>query len=438
MHDVSADTARQNKKAVAGWVLFDFANSAYTTLVVTFIYATYFVKSIAPDEITGTALWSKAVTITAISVALLSPVLGAIADYAGLKKRFLLISTVITIIATIFLYFAKPGQVHLAMIWFIVSNIGFEFTNVFYNAFLPDIAQKEKMGSISGIGWGVGYIGGLFAMAAAMICFINPETPWFGFSIEAGENIRATMLLVAAWFAVFSIPCFLFVKQPPVPEKQKKSQPVTSIARLGILEIIQTFKELKQYREIVVFLLARLIYNDGLVTIFAFGGIYAAGTFGFSFKEIMTFGIVINVAAGAGALIMGFFDDKFGGKKTIQASNIVLALASLLAVLAPDRQMFWVAAILIGLFSGPNQSASRSLLGRFVPKSKENQFFGFFAFSGKLTAFMGPLLLGILTEIFQSQRVGISIVIIFFIAGGIILHQVDETKGIQTAEMQDQ
>ena len=428
--DNNSSIGKEDKKALVGWVLFDFANSAYTTLIVTFIYATYFVKAIAPDEISGTALWSRGVTITAISVALLSPILGAIADQGNLRKQFLFISTLITVIGSVFLNFAMPGQVYNALIWFVISNIAFEFTMVFYNAYLPDIAPKEKIGRISGYGWGIGYIGGLLAMVVAMIGFVSPEIPWFGLSKATGANIRATNLLVAVWFAVFSIPLFMFVPKQS-SDNQKK---IKDIVRNGFSDIIYTFKELKKYREIAILLVARLIYNDGLVTIFAFGGIYAAGTFGFTFNEIMIFGIVINVAAGIGALSMGFLDDKFGGKKTIQISNIALATASLIAVLSPNKELFWVAGILIGLFAGPNQSASRSLLGRFVPKEKENQFFGFFAFSGKLTAFLGPMLLGILTQVFNSQRFGVSVVVVFFLVGALILSKVDESAGIRSAK----
>lgn len=418
------------KKELFGWILYDFANSAYTTLVVTFIYGTYFVKAIAPDEITGTTLWSRGVTITALVVALLSPVLGAIADKTYLRKNFLFISTLLTVLGSTILFFFKPGQVMGALTFFVLSNIAFEFTNVFYNAFLPDIASKEKIGKISGFGWGAGYVGGLLAMAGAMFFLVNPETPWFGFSKEAGENIRATNLLVALWMGVFSIPCFLFVRQKKADHPIYLSQSIRS----GLTEIKNTFFTLKEYRQIVILLVARLIYNDGLVTIFAFGGIYAAGTFGFSFSEIMIFGIAINICAGLGAFVMGYFDDKIGGKKTIQISNIMLALAAFIAVVAPNKLWFWVASVIVGLFAGPNQSASRSLLGRFVPKDKENQFFGFFALSGKLTAFAGPLLLGVLTDIFNSQRAGVSIVVLFFIFGGLILTRVDEAKGIQAAQ----
>lgn len=419
-----------DKKTLFGWVMFDFANSAYTTLVVTFIYGTYFVKAIASDEIAGTALWSRGVTITALSVALLSPFLGAIADKTNLRKRFLLISTIVTVAGTIFLYFVKPGQVMLALWGFVISNIAFELTNVFYNAFLPEIASKDKIGRISGIGWGVGYIGGLAAMVIAMVGFVSPETPWFGFTREAGANIRATNLLVGVWFAVFAIPLFLFVRQPFNQCKDSIGQ----ITRQGFSDIVTTLREIKKYKQIATFLIARMIYNDGLVTIFAFGGIYAAGTFGFSFNEIMIFGIGINIAAGIGALVMGFFDDKLGGKKTIQISNIALVFAIFLAAVSPGKTGFWIACILIGLFAGPNQSASRSLLGRFVPKDKETQFFGFFAFSGKLTAFMGPLLLGVLTQVFDSQRAGVAAVILFFVVGALVLHRVDEKAGIELAD----
>jgi MFS transporter, UMF1 family len=421
-----------DKRTVFSWVVFDFANSAYTTLVVTFIYGTYFVSAIAPDPVSGTALWSRGVTLTALCVAFLSPILGALADQGGLRKQFLFVSTAVTVAGTAVLYWIEPGQIFWALFWFVLSNIAFEFSNVFYNAYLPDIATSKNIGRVSGVGWGVGYIGGLAAMVVALVAFINPETPWFGFSTEGGAHIRATCLLVAVWFALFSIPLFLWVpKTLPLVRSGK-----AGIIKTGVADLRDTFRDIRRYRQIIRLLVARMIYNDGLVTIFAFGGIYAAGTFGFSFKEIMIFGIVLNVAAGIGALIMGIFDDRLGGKTTIQISNVVLALAVLMAVMAPDKTWFWISGILVGFFAGPNQSASRSLLGRFVPENKENQFYGFFAFSGKLTAFMGPLLLGVLTEAFDSQRAGVSVVMAFFVVGGLLLIRVDEKEGISVARQQ--
>lgn len=423
---------RTDKKQILGWVMYDFANSAYTTLIVTFIYSIYFVSAIAPDKIYGTALWSRGVTLTALLTAFLSPVLGALADHGNAQKTFLFISTVIGAAGSAMLWFVKPGQIYQALIWFVLSNLAFEIGMVFYNAFLPDISSEKNIGRISGIGWGVGYIGGLLAMFVAMAGFINPEIPWFGLSRESGANIRATCILVALWYGLFSIPLFILVKSKSC--NQIKNNGKAAIVRAAFADLKDTFKDIRSYREIVKLLIARMIYNDGLVTIFAFGGIYAAGTFGFSFKEIMIFGIVLNVAAGAGALIMGIFDDKLGGKTTIQISNIILTLAVVLAVCAPGKAMFWTAGVLVGFFAGPNQSASRSLLGRFVPREKENQFFGFFAFSGKLTAFFGPLFLGILTQIFNSQRAGVAVLAVFFGIGSLILSKIDEKAGTAAAK----
>jgi len=414
-----------NRRAVFSWCLYDFANSPFTTLIVTFIYATYFTKAITENEIIGTALWSRGVTVSAIAVALLSPIMGAIADRGGYRKLFLFISTAIAIIGSAILYQFEPGQAMQALLWFIIANIAFEMGMVFYNAFLPDIAPPGRIGRISGYGWSLGYVGGLLAMVVALIGFVYPEVPWFGFSIEKGENIRATNLLVSGWFILFSIPLFLWVKE----DKSRASKSRKKIVASSIKQLINTFHEIRHYRQIIRLLAARLFYNDGLITIFAFGGIYAAGTFGFSFTEIMIFGIVLNVAAGAGAFVMGFMDDKLGGKKTIQLSLYGLMIATVIAVLSPNKIFFWIAGIIVGIFSGPNQAASRSLMGRFVPPDKENEFFGFFAFSGKATAFMGPFLLGSLTELFNSQRVGISAVLLFLIIGSIFLILVDEKEG---------
>ncbi|MBT8400005.1 MAG: MFS transporter, partial [Rhodothermia bacterium] len=229
------------------------------------------------------------------------------------------------------------------------------------------------------------------------------------------------------WFAIFAIPLFLFV-----PEVQRRrSKPEQWVFVDATRQIGRTFQEIRRYRQIFRMLLARLIYNDGLVTIFAFGGIYAAGTFGFSFEDVMIFGIALNVAAGVGAYCFGFIDDRIGGKQTILISLIGLSVATTIAVFAQSKLMFWIAGVLVGLLVGPNQSASRSLMGRFVPPDKENEFYGFFAFSGKATAFLGPLFLGQLTEVFDSQRFGVSIVLLFFVVGAFLITRVDEAEGIE-------
>jgi MFS transporter, UMF1 family len=427
---MNTGSARGSARAIWSWALFDFANSPFTTLVVTFVYATYFTQAIAPNPIVGTELWSRAVTITALIVAIGSPVLGAIADRGGYRKLFFVVTVIVCTIATAVLYRAQPGQMMFALMVFVVANVAFESCEVFYNAFLPDLAPPERVGWVSGLGWGLGYIGGLLALVVALVTLVQPAQPWFGFSKELDENIRATNLVVAVWFVVFSVPMLLWVH-----EDKSRATRGGNIVGESFAQLLRTFRELRKHRQTVRFLLARLLFNDGLVTIWAFGGIYAAGTFGFAvqgvpwFQSIIVFGIVLNFAAGVGAIAMGHLDDAIGGKRTIIISLIGLIGATVLAMLATSIEMFWAAGLLIGIFAGPNQSASRSLMARFVPHEMENEFFGFFAFSGKLTAFMGPFLLGQLTGWSGSQRVGVSAVIVLFIAGMALLSTVDEREG---------
>ncbi len=407
-------------------MMYDFANSSFANNVTTFIYAAFFTKVIAENEIIGTALWSRGVGIIMLVVALLSPPLGALSDQGGYRKRFLLFFTFLAVIFTALLYFPQQGQAIYALSLYIIACICFEMGIVFYNAFLPDIAPPERIGRISGQAWGVGYFGGLLSMAVLMVGFVSAETPWFGLTKETHEHIRATNIGVAIWFAIFSLPALFYLPAPPARQTNGKLSLAASYRR-----ILQTIRELQRYREIFKLLLARLVYNDGLITVFAFGGIYAAGTFGFAFEEVLFFGIIVNIAAGTGAWCFGYLDDRLGGKLTIQITLIGFVIAAIIAVVPQEKIWFWIAGILVGLFAGPNQSASRSLMGRFVPQNKETEFYGFYAFSGKATAFLGPLLMGVITQAFGSQRAGMATVGLFFIIGGLLLRTVDEQKGIR-------
>lgn len=404
--------------------MYDFANSAFTTLVVTFIYATYFARAIAQDSVAGQSLWGVGVTVSSIVIALLSPYAGAIADRGGYRKRFLFIATACCILGTVGLFFPTDGDVTFALTVFIVANVAFEMGIVFNNAFLPDLAPANKIGRISGYAWGLGYLGGLLCMAIALVGFVLPDAPWFGLPKD-GTHVRATNLLVALWFAVFSIPMFLYVPEPRVVGAREGS-----LIRLANRQFLNTFREVRRYRQVVRLLVARLFYNDGLITIIAFGAIFADGVFGFGTEKILYFGILLNVMAGLGAFLFGFLDDRLGGKRTILLSVVGLFFASLLAVLTETEALFWVAGSVVGLLMGPNQSASRSLMGRFVPDDKESEFFGFFAFSGKATAFIGPSMLAWMTTAFESQRIGISVVLVLFAIGGLLLVRVDEQEGI--------
>lgn len=418
------------RRRILAWCLFDWANSPYTTLVVTFIYSAYFAQTFAPDVLTGTAWWSRAVAFAGLAVAVLAPLVGALADRGGLRVRLFALATATCVVATGALTFVPPGggphgNAILALVLFALADIGFELGMLFYNALLPAIAKPEQLGRVSGYGWALGYVGGLVALVIALVGFVKPEVPWFGITRAAGFNYRATCLLAAVWLAVFSVPLFLTLRG-------ERSSVARLDVRAAFAELAATFRSVRRYRDAVLFLVSRLLFNDGLITVFAFGGIYAAGTFGMTLADVITFGIAINVAAGLGAFGFGFVDDRIGSKRTVLLSCAALAAATALAVWAPTRTWFWIAGMMIGLFAGPNQAASRSLMARFAPPGNENEFFGFFAFSGRLTAFAGPLLLGLATQWFGSQRAGVATVLLFFLAGGGLLLRVDEKRGQAT------
>ncbi|MBC2607040.1 MFS transporter [Pelagicoccus albus] len=406
------------RKRVWSWACFDFANSAFGTLVLTFVFNTYFTLSIAPSESEGTTLWGNTVAIASILIAILSPMLGAAADAFGWKKRFLAISVVLAVLSTAALYLPGKGDVYLALTLFSLSLVATELSIVFNNAFLPEIAKKEEHGKVSGQAFALGYAGGLICLLIALVGFL-PEggDPWFGLSREGGQNVRATNVLVAVWFLVFSIPLLFWVK-----ERRPKRHPegFLVVARQSFGRMADTFHHLREYRQLFWMLIARLFYNDGLVAIFSFGGIYATVVFGFTFQDLMIFGIALNVCSGVGSLLFSFIEDRIGSRITIVISLVALVGSTSVALFITSKAAFWVCCVVIGLFLGPNQSASRAYLSRLTPEEKANEFFGFFAFSGKATAFLGPLLYGQMVAIYDSQRAGMAVIPALMVVGMII------------------
>ena len=238
---------KDDKRQIWSWAMYDFANSAFATLVVTFIYGTYFTKSIADNEILGTQYWSWAISISAIVVALFSPLLGAIADNVGSRKRIMMLSTMICVVATALLFFPIKGQVLLALSLFIIANVAFEFGTVFCNAYLPELSSEQRIGKVSGMAWGLGYIGGLLALVVALIFFVQTEQPILGFSAENGEHIRATNLLVALWFLIFSLPLFIWVKD----STKKTKKPLSQVLTHSFTDLKKTFEDIASYLDIL-------------------------------------------------------------------------------------------------------------------------------------------------------------------------------------------
>jgi len=413
------------KKGLVAWCLYDWANSAFPTVVITFVFAAYFTKGVAKDVVTGTAQWGWAMSISALGVALVAPILGSIADRGGRRKPWLLVFTGLTVLASALLWQIKPDVsfVMLALVLAGLGNFAFEMGMVFYNAMLPDIAPRQMIGRWSGWGWGLGYIGGLSCLALTLVGFVQTETPWFGLSRDMAEHLRATPVLVAVWFALFAIPLFLFTPDQP----SRHLSPMMAI-RDGIRTLLSTLRKIRSYSQIARYLLARMIYTDGINTLFAFGGIYAAGTFGMPFSELIMFGIAINLTAGLGAAIFAWLDDKIGPKRVILIALAALTVLGGILLIIQDKTMFWIFGVPLGLFVGPAQSASRSLMAHIAPAELRTEMFGLYAFSGKATAFIGPALLALATDMFQSQRAGMATILIFFLAGGLLLLPVVDAK----------
>jgi UMF1 family MFS transporter len=298
----------------------------------------------------------------------------------------------------------------------VIANVGLDMAGVFYNAMLNDLAPPERLGRLSGWAWGLGYFGGLSCLVIALFAFVQTETPLFGLAKEQAEHVRVTGPLVALWLALFSLPLFLFT-----PDRKAGDIPAGTAIRLGLYQLWRTVSHIRRHRTVGQFLLARMLYIDGLNTLFAFGGIYAAGTFGLELADVITFGILLNVTGGIGAFAFAWLDDLIGPKRVILIALVGLMLCGLAAVIATSVTVFWIVGGLLGLFVGPTQAASRTMMAKLAPPSQQTEMFGLYALSGKVTAFLGPLVLGTVTLWADSQRAGMATILLFFIAGFVLL-----------------
>lgn len=410
-----------NKKEITAWILYDFASSPYFVVILTFVFATYFSSSVAPNVIEGTALWGYTTSASAFLIAIASPILGAIADYGGYHKRWLYSFTYLGFIATAALWFTypNPSSVYYCLLCILISNFALEIASVFYNAFLPQIAPQTYLGRISGWAWGCGYLGGILCLLIALYLFIEGSIgAWLG--KENLANVRSVALLVAVWLVLFSLP-LLFTKT-----SHKRKLSTRSAIKKGARELLLTLRSLPEQKNLLLFLIARTIYMDGLNTLFTLGGIYAAGTFKLSVTEVVLFGILINITAGLGAVLFAWIDDWVGSKKTILISLISLLITYCFLLTVKTVALFWVSAPILGIFVGPIQSASRTFLSRLAKPEEITRMYGLYALTGKITSFLGPLLVGLLTTAFHSQRVGMAVLIPFFLIGGAILVLVKE------------
>lgn len=409
---------KKNKIQLLAWAMYDWACAPFWVIITTFIFSTYFISKIATSKIVGTYQWAFAAAISGILVAVLSPILGTIADLKGHHKRWLLFMTIGCVIFTALLWFSYPDSrfVFYALTIYVIAAVMMEIGSVFYNGYLPFLTPLKYIGRMSGWGWSLGYFGGILALIISL----------FIIKMNDASSIRACALLVAGWIGFFSIPLFILV-----PETKGSDLHFNQAIKQGFRDLHHTLRLLPQEKNLLIFLIAHLIYVDGLNTLFAFGGVYATGSFGMSFQEVILFGITLNIAAGTGAFLLAWVDDFIGSKKTILISLICLIIFGLPILMVHSKIVFWCLALVLCFFVGSVQASSRSLMARLTPKDRATELFGLYAFSGRITAFIGPWVLGLATYYFESQRAGMSTIIVFYIIGFILMLKVRDDQRLQ-------
>jgi len=401
-------------KKIFNFALYDFANSAFTTIIITFIFSTYFAKQIAPNPILGQSYWGWTIGITGVIVAIIGPLLGSIADKKNYTEYFIKIFTIICISLTCLLWFSKPSEKYLLYTLLIVglANIFYELSLIFYNSTLKKISEEKSLGKSSGFSFGLGYIGGILILIICIKIFVDNDNLPFGLLKDNAENIRATSFLVALWYLIFSLPFLFYLKKINNNKVEEKSNNT-----INFIKLIWN----KGLNNIGKFLLARMLYADGLNAIIVMGGIFAVGVFNLEIKDLLLLSVLMNITAFIGAIIGGYANDKFSSKIVIIFSLIGLILSSSIIIFLESKIIFLIFASINGFFIGPVQSASRVFMTKSIDINNQASGFGLFALSGKLTSFIGPLLVSTITYISNSQKIGFSSAIALLIIGLLIL-----------------
>ena len=436
------------RRGVWGWMLFDWAAQPFFTVVTTFIFGPYFVSRMTTDHATGQAAWGYGIAAAGFVIAIMSPVLGSIADQSGPRKPWIGFFAVIQIVSLSLLWLAEPGSPLLpSLIFFSLASVAAEFSIVFNNSMMPRLVSKAEIGKVSNIAWGLGYLGGMIVLIFVVgFLAASPETgktmlgldPLFGLDPAKGEDARATGPLAALWYLVFIMPMFLFT-----PDSGKGKRLAVAV-REGISELRETLLEARQRPGIFRFLVARMIYQDGVNALLALGGTFAALMFGWSITEIGIYGIILNVVAIIGCLVASRADTVLGSKQVVLISLVLLTIATIGIVstgpgftlfgLVPlptgdSGGLFGTAAekayigygLLIGLAFGPVQASSRSYLARSVSADEAGRYFGIYALAGRATSFTAPFLVATVTAATGSAPAGMAMILLFLVAGLIIL-----------------
>jgi UMF1 family MFS transporter len=448
------------RRAIASWLLFDWAAQPVFTLLSTFVFAPYFATAVLGDPVRGQSLWGYATAAAGLALGLLSPVLGSIADATGARKPWIAVAGAVLIAACFCLWFATPGASSRVIFWtlaaYAAAITATEVATVFSNAMMPRLVRPERLGRLSGAGWATGYVGGLLSLALVLgFLAALPETgrtylglkPLFGLDPATREGDRIAGPLAALWFFVFVLPLFVFT-----PDASRTGAKWAHAVRSGLARLRSSFAEARRDPRMLRFLVANMVYQDGLVALFAFGGIYGAGVLGWGPVELGLFGILLTVTGTIGAVLGGYLDDRLGSKRVVLGAIAILMVlcAGILSLgrehvlfvfpAEPPRpgdglfaslpeKLFLLFGLIIGAVAGPLQASSRSFLARMAPADAAGRYFGLFALSGRLTSFAAPLLVALATEASGSQAAGLAVLVAFFAAGGWLLRGVNGGSG---------
>lgn len=415
------------KKKILSWAFYDWANSAYSTTVIAGFFPIFFEKyySDPSDVIQSTYQLGLANSISSIIIALLAPVLGAIADRGSLRKKLLIAFAFLGMVMTAGLWFVHQGEWRLAIFFYVIATMGFMAGNIFYDSLLPIVAEKDEVHFVSALGYSLGYLGGGILFLVNVLMYLNPE--FFGIP-DSSTAVRLSFLTVALWWAIFTLPVIFFLPEPI----GNKTIPVAEAIKEGFSQLKETYESIKEMKIIGTFLVAFWFYEDGVGTIVRMAG-KIASSLGFSAGDIIIALLMVQFIGFPASLLYNSFGDKIGAKRAVLVAIIGYGVITLLGFFMTSIIHFYILAALIGIFQGGIQSLSRSLFTRLVPKGKEAEFFGFYNMLGKFAAVLGPIMVGSITVMTGNPRIGILSIVALFALGGILLSKVDFSEGERIA-----
>jgi MFS transporter, UMF1 family len=415
------------KREVVGWAMYDFANSGYSTVVLTAVFNAYFVGVVAGNADWATLAWTAALSFSSLVVMVTMPALGAYADLRAAKKRLLFLSTAGCVLGTAALAWVGPGDLWLACAAIVLSNICFAYGDSLIAAFLPELARRNAMGRVSGWGWSFGYFGGMLTLGLSLAYVISAQ----GRGETAAQFVPVTMLITAAVYALASVATFVFLKE------RAQVQPDTSAATgtlASLRRLRETFRESRRYGDFAWLLACAVAYQAGISVVIALAAIYAESVLGFKQTQTMMLIFLVNIASAVGAFGFGYWQDRIGHRKALGVTLVGWILMTALAYLAQSQTLFWIAAVIAGLCMGSSQSAGRAMAGLLAPEDRRAEFYGLWTFAGRLSAIVGPLTYGLVTWATEgNHRLAILSTGAFFVLGLWLLRHVDMARGEQAA-----